>query len=318
MDATASVRRPTRSRGHLLFLLSLPMALIALTSLSAAWTWIGDLCIHFAGLAALALLPAMVSVWRSPVRLVVLLLACVAGLWPWGRVMMETRAPLAQGHTLEVVTANLYDFNSERGTLLTALCAQPTDLLGVQEVLPDDHAILTRTWPHVVWNSNPQLLSSALFSRHPIVWSLIHDLEGYALIDAMVQTPTGLLRVYVVHLNSPKRPSLAAVRARQLRRLAGMIRESTEPVLLLGDLNLGSASPHWYEFTSEAGILRPVGGAVGTWPSWLGVLGTDIDHIAGRALALAPLKAITLPGSDHRGLRSRVSLLPRVVSKNSP
>lgn len=310
MDAAANVQRPARPRGHLLFLLSLPIALMALTSLSAPWTWIGDLCIHFAGLAALALLPVIALVWRSPVRLVVLLFACVAGLWPWGRAMMETRAPLAQGHMLEVATANLYHLNTERGAVLTALCAQPTDLLGVQEVLPDDQAILTRTWPHVVWNSDRQLFSTALFSRHPIVWSLIHDLEGYALVDALVQTPTGMLRVYVVHLKSPKLPSGAAVRARQLRRLAGMIRESAEPVLLLGDLNLSSASPHWRDFASEAGILRPVGGAVGTWPSFLGVLGSDIDHIAGRALALAPLKAITLPGSDHRGLRSSVSLLP--------
>lgn len=284
------------------FFAALPFALIATGSLFAPWLWIGELCVHVSGLAALALVPALGVCRRRPVPVAILLLALIIGCWPWWRSAQEPRAPIASQPTVTVATVNLYDFNTQRDAALARLGELRADVLAVQEVHPSDHQPLLKRWPHMVVSEDRRLLASALFSRHPIVWSFVHDLSGFALIDALVQTPSGQVRIYVAHLQSPTSPTRLANRTRQLKELALLIRESAEPVLLLGDLNLGSVSPRWSAFANEAGIHLPPGGSPGTWPAWLGPAGVDIDHVAGRGLAFTPLDTIAIPGSDHRGL----------------
>lgn len=291
-----------------LFFASLPFALIAAGSLLAPWLWIGELCVHIAGLAALALVPVLLICWRRLLRLAILLPALIIGCWPWLRSAHEPRAPVANHPTFTVATVNLYDFNAQRDAALARLGELRADVLAVQEVQTSDHQALMRRWPHMVDSEQRHLLASALFSRHPIVWSFVHDLGGFALIDALVQMPTGQVRIYVAHLQSPTSPGRLANRTRQLTELALLIRESAEPVLLLGDLNLGSVSPRWSVFAAEAGIRLPPGGAPGTWPAWLGPAGTDIDHVAGRGLAFTSLDTLAIPGSDHRGLITACSI----------
>jgi vancomycin resistance protein VanJ len=282
--------------------------LIAVASVLAPWWWVGELGVHCSGLAAIALLPALMVCWRRPAWMAVLLATMGIGCWPWWRSAREPRAAVVHQASFSVATANLYDFNQQRDTALASIGAMPVDVLAVQETHPSDRHSLLQRWSYAVLTEDRRLLASALFSRHPIVWSFVHDLDGYALVDALVQTPTGLVRIYVAHLQSPTSPARLANRTRQLHQLALLIRESAEPVLLLGDLNLGSVSPRWSTFTREADLRRPDGRTPATWPAWLGPAGTDIDHVAGRGVAFGPLEAFTIPGSDHRGLRTVCAL----------
>ncbi len=293
---------------RLLFAAALPFAAIALATPFAAWSWMAGLCLHLSWQASLALLPAIIAVRRHRGRAGFLLVAMMVGFWPWVLAAYAARTPIANLDSLKIATGNLFDFNEQRGTTLDTLLHLDVDLLAVQEVLKDDEALLTANWPHAVWNHDRELLGSALLSRHPIMWSHIHDLEGFALIEALVRTPSGFLRVFVVHLASPKRPSRAAIQDRQLIRLAHLVQASAEPVVIVGDFNLSSGAPQWRQFTTTARIQRPPGMSPGTWPTWLGPLGIDIDHIAGRGVGLSPLQVFTLPGSDHRGLITQVSL----------
>ena len=272
------------------------------------------LCLHLSWQASLALLPAIIAVRRHRVRAGFLLVAMMVGFWPWVLAAYAPRTPIANHDSLKIATGNLFDFNEQRSTLLDTMVHLDVDLLAVQEVLKEDEALLTASgplttsWPHAVWNHDRELLGSALLSRHPIIWSHIHDLEGFALIEALVRTPSGVLRVFVVHLASPKRPSRAAIQDRQLIRLAQLVQASAEPVIIAGDFNLSSGAPQWRRFVTTAHVQRPPGMSPGTWPTWLGPLGIDIDHIAGRGVGLSLLQVLTLPGSDHRGLITQVSL----------
>lgn len=232
----------------------------------------------------------------------------MVGFWPWVLAAYAARTPLANHDSLKIATGNLFDFNEQRSTMLDTLLHLNVDLLAVQEVLREDEAALTASWQYTVWNHDRELLGSALLSRHPIMWSHIHDLESFALIEALVRTPGGFLRVFVVHLASPKRPTRAAIQDRQLIRLAHLVQASAEPVVIVGDFNLSSGAPQWRQFTTTARIQRPPGISPGTWPTWLGPLGIDIDHIAGRGVGFSSLKVWTIPGSDHRGLITQVSL----------
>ena len=271
------------------------------------------LCLHLSWQASLALLPATIVVRRHRGRAGFLLVAMMVGFWPWVLAAYAVRTPLANHDSLKIATGNLFDFNEQRSIMLDTLLHLDVDLLAVQEVLREDEAALTARWPHAsgpyaVWNHDRELLGSALLSRHPIMWSHIHDLEGFALIEALVRTPSGVLRVFVVHLASPKRPTRAAIQDRQLIRLAHLVQASVEPVVIGGDFNLSSGAPQWRRFTTTAQVQRPPGISPGTWPTWLGPFGIDIDHIAGRGVGFSPLQVWTIPGSDHRGLITQVSL----------
>ena len=271
------------------------------------------LCLHLSWQASLALLPATIVVRRHRGRAGFLLVAMMVGFWPWVLAAYAVRTPLANHDSLKIATGNLFDFNEQRSIMLDTLLHLDVDLLAVQEVLREDEAALTARWPHAsgpyaVWNHDRELLGSALLSRHPIMWSHIHDLEGFALIEALVRTPSGVLRVFVVHLASPKRPTRAAIQDRQLIRLAHLVQASVEPVVIVGDFNLSSGAPQWRRFTTTAQVQRPPGISPGTWPTWLGPFGIDIDHIAGRGVGFSPLQVWTIPGSDHRGLITQVSL----------
>ena len=266
------------------------------------------LCLHLSWQASLALLPAIIAVRRHRGCAGFLLVAMMVGFWPWVLAAYAARTPLANHDSLKIATGNLFDFNEQRSTMLDTLLHLNVDLLAVQEVLREDEAALTASWQYTVWNHDRELLGSALLSRHPIMWSHIHDLESFALIEALVRTPGGFLRVFVVHLASPKRPTRAAIQDRQLIRLAHLVQASAEPVVIVGDFNLSSGAPQWRQFTTTARIQRPPGISPGTWPTWLGPLGIDIDHIAGRGVGFSSLKVWTIPGSDHRGLITQVSL----------
>jgi endonuclease/exonuclease/phosphatase (EEP) superfamily protein YafD len=51
---------------------------------------------------------------------------------------------------------------------------------------------------------------------------------------------------------------------------------------------------------TDTGLRPAAGTAPATWPTWVGPLGIAIDHILARDLALGPVTAHALPGSDHR------------------
>lgn len=305
--APATPRAITASR--LLFAASLPCAGIAICAPFAAWGWFPDLCLHLSCTAALTLLPGLIAVRRQPFRCGFLLSAMVLGLWPWLGAAHTPRAPLPDTAGMRFVTANIYDFNEQRPQALAALIALDADLLAVQEVWPGDEAVLAEHWPYRIWHRDRGLFASALLSRLPLRDTRIHDLEGYALIETVAQTDTGPLRVFVVHLASPKRQERAALRGRQMARLTNLIDASSGPLLIAGDFNLSAASPSWRDLCAETALLRPAGPGPATWPRWLGPFGIDLDHVAGRGVAFAPLELVAIPGSDHLGLRTRVALL---------
>ena len=311
VSAIASAPAPLRrtQAGRYLFAAALPVLAIAVVSLVAAPTWIGDLCRHWSHLAALVLLIAIPCCWHMRRHRLALIAGVLAGAWPWiASASGERAVPTTAG--TPVLTANLYDFNRRRPEVIAAVRATGAEVVALQEVTPADREALAAHWPHQVWPDDRELFASALFSRHPITRSQVHDLDGFACIEAEIGLPDGVLRVLVVHLRSPKKPDSWSRRDRQIQSLAGMVRRDAGPVLLLGDCNCTWSSPATAELRA-AGLRAASGLRPATWPAWLGPLGTDLDHILARGLGLSALTPLSLPGSDHRGLRGVVRLHPR-------
>jgi vancomycin resistance protein VanJ len=304
-----------RPRWHWLVLAAtvFPAAGIVLGHLSD-YLWIGELASHWTFHATLALLPAMV-VFRRDARLGrVLLMLLVLGLLPWIQASWSSRA-IVNGTAIAkatVATANVQFYHTDRSKMQAAIAALDCDLISLVEVTEGDEAALRTNpnWPHQVWSGENDFRKVALLSRQRIVTQRFHQFDGGTVLEALVDLGESALRVFVIHPIAPVSPPLTARRNRQLAMLAQelSLEKHPEPVLVLGDFNLSPGSPMWRNFLGYTKLLRAPGTAPATWPSMLGPCGIAIDHVLVRGGALAPLTAFHIPGSDHRGLLTTVSV----------
>lgn len=280
------------------------------------YTWYGELASHWTAHAAVALLPAMVVFRRDARWGRVFLMLLVLALLPWVQASWSTRAALTGtpiAHAT-VATANVQFYNQERGEVQAAIAALDSDLVSLVEVTASDEAVLrsNSTWPHQVWSNKNDVTKVALLSRHRIVTHSFHQFDGGSVIEALVDLGESPLRVFVIHPMAPVSPQQTTQRDRQLAMLAQelALEKHPEPVLVLGDFNLSPGAPMWRNFLGYTKLLRAPGSAPATWPALLGPCGIAIDHVLVRGGTLAPLTAFHIPGSDHRGLKTTVSILP--------
>lgn len=281
---------------------------VVLAGAAAPWLWLGDLAVHWSGHAAIGLLPALV-VWRRRPRYVVpLVLVLMAAFIPGMRSMMEPRLTVvaAPARPITVAFANVYDFNRDRSQALHAISGIDAEVIGLAEVSIQDRARITSTrWPFQHWEDRDGTLSVALLSAHPILSATLLDADGAGVLEATLDLgQERRLRIIVAHLFSPKNGSSTRGRNEQLRFMTKVTATDSLPLLLLGDLNLSPASPHWRAFVSDTGFKRAPGTSPATWPTSFGPGGIAIDHLLARNLGLTDVEPFPIPGSDHRGLRA--------------
>ncbi|GAA3153410.1 endonuclease/exonuclease/phosphatase family protein [Planomonospora alba] len=230
-------------------------------------------------------------------------LAAAAALAPaavWGVMFgpVLLRTPPGGPHDLSVATLNVGVTNDASGRAVRDV-ARGRDLFAAQELTPGGPAAeeLDALFPHKV-----QISTVGLWSRFPIVEQGKADigLDWVRALRAVVETPGGMVTVYVVHLASA-RPGETAQRDRtlvQARRLVDA--DDSEHLLLLGDLNTATTDrkrahlvPPLADAQQEAGT-----GFGFTWPASFPV--TRPDHILYRGLAATEAGVEPAVGSDHR------------------
>jgi endonuclease/exonuclease/phosphatase (EEP) superfamily protein YafD len=156
-------------------------------------------------------------------------------------------------------------------------------------------------------------LELTVFARDPDAVVEVHQLtaeERSAYVAVDVELEGQLVRILGTHPVSPLTPSRASRRDAHLEWLAGEIAGTTDPVVLLGDLNLTPWSARFEPFLATAGLRDPrrEHGLQPTWPASMGPLGIPIDH----ALHSPELQVVDWQlgpsfGSDHRSLHVRVA-----------
>lgn len=285
-------------------------------SLTAAWTWAGELASHWTLHAAVLLVPVAVLLRRDRIPCGTVMLAIVLGVLPQFRAAWQARAPLpgADSQTLAVTHANIHHRNRTVAAQLPAVSSCTDDLLVLVEGGPEDEASLRGDprWPHQQWSYGKPLDDGtisgvALCSRLPLADVEQRMEESLPVIDARVAQGGRVLRIVVVHPKSPQLPARLRMRDRGLARIASSVAGSPTPVIVIGDINCSPASPSWHRLCAD-GALRPAAGPLpATWPSWFGYAGIAIDHVlAGGGAAIDGLRAFHVQGSDHRGISARI------------
>lgn len=296
---------PRRLRQALIAIATIPVFGLILAALAPAGWFPAQLASHWAVHFAVLSLPFWCMLGRHPAVGAGMLLLVAAAIWPQLQAAHADTAPPPAAHAPTAVSANLYFYAPDHRQALADLTALDADLMVLIETQAADREQLRNDprWPHQTWQSSRVVAGTGLLSRWPMR-SVPLDLAGAAGFDARISTPDGPLRVVVLHAWSPRDDRRTRVNQRQLEELAGLAATEPGPLLVMGDLNSSPATPGM-QALREAGLRRPDGGEVHSWPSWLGPAGISIDHVLARNLALGGAVPIDLEGSDHHAVLVR-------------
>ncbi|MEG8182493.1 endonuclease/exonuclease/phosphatase family protein [Nocardia terpenica] len=237
---------------------------------------------------------------RSRIGAVAAVIPLLAWAYLFGSWWAGTGSNLAAADRLTVVTQNMYAGNDSPSAAVRSLAATGADLIALQECSSGNREsaaeILSSTHPYHAAEG-----TVALWSRYPLSGTGVADVgAGWRRgLRTHVDTPTGDLVVYVVHLPSIRLGDTAD-RNRGLRTLSReLASDPARRIVVLGDFNTTGTDRHWAGFAPGYRDIR-TSGAQFTWPAVLPVVGPD--HILTRGLAPVSSATIRTPGADHRGL----------------
>ncbi|MDR7276650.1 endonuclease/exonuclease/phosphatase family protein [Catenuloplanes atrovinosus] len=244
----------------------------------------------------------------------IVVLTAVLPLAAWlivcgGKLLPGRDAP----HDLTVVQHNLSDENPDPAGTARALMAARPDLIGVEELLPENvaayQAVFAAEYPYRAVHG-----TVGLWSRFPIAESRLVDLRPSDVDDpewnrglrAVVGTPRGDVAVYVAHLPSLRLGAggFGSERRDESATFLGnaLAREPLDRIVLIGDLN----------GTTDDRGLRPIRAVVTTtgrgfafsWPAGTPI--ARIDQIMARSLTVTRIWTLDRTGSDHLPIAARL------------
>lgn len=235
--------------------------------------------------------------WRRALGAMALPGLAVASLVPhW----QNGSAPV--GPSLTIYQKNLYYTTTATGPIAEDIRRTAPDLVMLQEVHPNNAAILDAlrgTYPaQVLCPFHAKAGGVALLSRAPFRAGSASCTRTPGMARAIIDLSTGPLTVGAVHFRWPWPKGQAG----QARGLSAEIATLPQPMVIAGDFNTVRWS-HALTMVEQAGGLSPLGRAWITHPATY----VSIDHV------LAPNGAGTtelrpLFGSDHRGVLARIPL----------
>ena len=217
------------------------------------------------------------------------------------------RTPTVDGIAdLRLAVHNVHTANRDFESVLADLEAGSPDVMAILEVDAAWEAAIRHRFPnrHILAQSRSDNFGIAVVSRQPLRGDGIFvppPIDAPSL-DVIVATPSGDIRLLITHPVPPISEDWWLARNIQIESVLGRAAASKVPVVVAGDLNLTPTSPAWARLVGST-PLRRAGLPLGTWPSWIGLLGLPIDHVlTGPGLSVVESSMLPGAGSDHRGL----------------
>ena len=215
-------------------------------------------------------------------------------------------APNAESF-LRAVSINVRTENKEHEKVVDFILQADADVVFVMEVdfwWEEKLQPLKEKYPHHLFEPRVDNFGVAFFSRVPVLKSEIKTL-GAAFVPTVVATLEKggrTIRFIGVHPVPPSGEENSRYRNADLLAYANLAAETTDPVLLIGDLN---ASP-WsrgMRILTQDGRLRLGKASTAMKPTWMvdTLLRIPIDHaLAKRPLSITNKTIGPEVGSDHR------------------
>ncbi|MEF2976972.1 endonuclease/exonuclease/phosphatase family protein [Subtercola sp. YIM 133946] len=255
----------------------------------------------------------MALVSRRPRALVAVLVPVIAwaALFGPSLVPLDWNAPAAStadGTHLTVASQNIEASSGTGDASARTLAATGADVIALEEMTSDDFdsisATLAAEYPY-----SYGVGTVGLWSKYPVVNAqpLNLGLGWNRALGADLQTPQGLVSIYVIHAASA-RPGDVSARDSMLAALASTLpNDENLRVLAVGDFNaastdraMGGIESQLTESNQSEGMLG------GTWPSTLPF--TRLDHLLQRGMTVTSNTTLAAGDSDHRAILASLNL----------
>lgn len=261
----------------------------------------------------LAIVLALPRVWIG-VALIGFVASCWTYLPEWAS-SLAPRPSRGDATVLKLMTHNIFGLNYDMQRLADAIAAEKPDIVALQEYFPQQAAELGRllepTYPYAVHCFGGKRANLALYSRLPFKTEMsaadcpatafgtqrtAHILVGFTLADGTQ------FSVMTTHMDWPY--PIARQQA-EFRTAIDVVKNTTGPLILVGDFNSTPWSYALRQFESDSGLRREtrnlitypmlftLGDLVHTWPF------LALDQVFERGVAVHELHRGGETGSDH-------------------
>lgn len=217
--------------------------------------------------------------------------------------------------TAKLMYANIFRANTRFDAVLNTIRTENPDILVVAELTPvwvKALEALAIEYPHRILMASPGAFGIGVYSKAPLTQlSSPLTTPPYPTVVAVSAVAGFELTVIATHVLPPVRGPLFAVRNEQLKALGEESRRHLRHRLLIGDLNTTPWSPYFRSLERESGLEngRRGHGLAASWPAGLTPWGIPIDHLlVSPDLAVNDLRAVEIPGSDHRAIVASIGL----------
>ncbi|WP_147305301.1 endonuclease/exonuclease/phosphatase family protein [Subtercola boreus] len=256
---------------------------------------------------------ALISRYRRTLVGVLVPVVIWALLFGPGILPLQADAPTpaaAAGATgqLSVASQNIEASSGTGDISARALAATGADVIALEEMTSDDFdaisATLAAKYPY-----SYGVGTVGLWSTYPVVNAqpLTLGLGWNRALAADLETPQGLVSIYVIHAASA-RPGDVSARDSMLTALADTLpNDENERIIAVGDFNAASTDRSLSGIDSQLSEPNQTGGMFGnTWPSNLPV--TRLDHLFQRGMTATSNTTFSAGASDHRAILTTLAL----------
>ena len=213
----------------------------------------------------------------------------------------------ALSKTFKIVCINLLSSNGEFHSVETFIKTESPDVLVLQEMTELWQIMLEPTlagYQYKTVIAREDNFGIAFYSRLELTSSQILNLgnSGLPSIEAEFKLGPDSLTILATHPLPPVGREYFDSRNSQLFALSNYATQSTNELVLIGDLNCSSFSNHFKNLTKDSNLIdtRKGFGILSTWPTWFSIMKTTLDHcLISEGLSVKSRGLGGFIGSDH-------------------
>ena len=220
------------------------------------------------------------------------------------------------GRGLKLLNANVLSTSAEYDKLFALVDREQPDVIVLQEISPawaEQLERLEAQYPYRVVEARDGNFGIALLSRFPLASAATVDSEplGFPTIVATIDVGGRALQLVATHPMIPLGRRNFDDRNEQLVSVANLLRRTTGPRVLVGDLNTSLWDVNYKYLEAWTGLrnARRGFGVVPTWPTFFPFAMIPIDHIlVSDQVGVTDVRTGPGIGSDHLPLIAALTL----------
>lgn len=220
--------------------------------------------------------------------------------------------------TVRVLLSNVFTANPHSELVIEMVRREAPDVVVLQEV--DDRWVnelreLESLLPHSKVISRSDNFGIGIWSRLPLLDVKEVESGSFAVpsIHAEVELSGQRIMILATHPVPPASEGGFSERNDQLVSLAILARRSSQPMIMVGDLNVTMWSPYFTRLIHESGLkdARKGFGVLATWPTFLPFMQIPLDHcLVSPSIQVKAFRKGKPVGSDHLPIVVDLAIAP--------